>query len=378
MKILVSPNSFKDCLNGFEVASAIEIGIRRVIPDADVIKCPVADGGDGLLEVLEQSMDCRRISQQVNDPLFRKIDSDFIYLPDKNTTIIEMSRASGLALLKPYERNVMQTTTFGTGELIRKALNIGTEKIFLGLGGSATCDGGIGILTALGAVFLDKKGHQLKPVGCSLPDIARIDLCKLDLRILSLEFIMICDVENPLLGKNGAAKVFAPQKGASPDEVEILEEGLTNLASIIKRDRNIDINISGGGAAGGISAVLYGLIGGKLRKGIETIIDILDIQEKIKGADLVITGEGKIDGQTAFGKAPAGIAALAKKNNIPCIAIAGLVGDDIDDLYKIGFTSIFPISNKPISIEESIRNADKLISDSTEQIISEVRLSMRK
>lgn len=369
MKILVAPNSFKDSLNGIEVASAIERGIRRVVPDATVIKCPVADGGDGLIDVLAQSINCNKISHQVSDPLFRCINSEFLYLSDKKSAIIEMAKASGLALLKIQERNAMQTTTFGTGELIRKALDLGAKTIYLGLGGSATCDGGIGILTALGVVFLDEKGLQLKPVGNSLSYIRRIDMRNLDARILSSEFIMVCDVENPLLGINGAAKVFAPQKGATPDEVEALENGLKNLASIIKKDTNLDINIIGGGAAGGISATLYGLIGGKLKKGIDTIIDILDIQEKIKGVDLVITGEGKIDGQTAFGKAPAGIAVLAKKNNIPCIAIAGLIGNNIDELYGIGFTSIFPICRGPITLEDSVKNADNLISDSIEQII---------
>jgi glycerate 2-kinase len=369
MKIIIAPNAFKDCMSSYDAALSIEKGILQAFPDTVTVKIPVADGGDGLLESLYVPLNGTKIKKTVKNPIFKNTESEYCYFSEQSFALIEMAKASGLALLKQKERKASFTTSLGTGELIKSALLSGTNHILLGIGGSATNDAGIGILSALGFLFLDKDGKELLPTGKNLIKIDKIDsthkLSNLDAATIEL----ICDVDNPLYGLKGAAHIYAPQKGATEKEVEELDAGLRHFAQLVQKETGKDISkIPGGGAAGGIGAGLYGLLNAKLRPGIDIVLEIVDFENKLKGADLVITAEGQIDHQTAFGKAPAGVAKLAKKYGIPCIAIAGSVGKDISNLHEIGIDSIFSLCPGPVSLEKAITNGKEYLSNISEQI----------
>ena len=376
MKIVIAPDSFKESLSAKQVAQSIAKGIGKVIPEAEIVQIPVSDGGEGLLDALIEPLGGEIISVEVKDPLLRNIHAAFGILEDKKTGIIEMATASGLELLTESEKNPLITSTFGTGQLIKEALDRGCSIIIIGLGGSATNDGGIGMIKALGGKFLNKKREEIGDGGGALDKLYSIDLSNFDQRIAQCEIIAACDVSNPLTGINGASLVYGAQKGGSPQELEQLDRNLSHYASVIRSGIGIDIDTpAGAGAAGGLGAALLGFFNAKLISGIDLIIESLELERHVKDADLVITGEGKIDSQTLHGKTVLGVATIAKKYNVPVIAIAGKVGDGIDEIYDLGVTSIFSIVDQPMHLEEAMEQADKLIRSCIENIMRMVKFN---
>ena len=362
MKIVIAPNAFKGSLSSTKVASSIEQGIRKILNNVEIEKIPLADGGDDTLEVLLRSKGGKIYKKRVKGPLWDEIDSEYGILED-GTAVIEMAKASGLALLSEEERNPLYTTTYGTGELILDALDKGAQRIIVGVGGSATCDGGIGALAALGSKFLDANGREVKPVGENLKFIKNAQLNK---KLEKVNAIVACDVLNPLLGEHGAAKVYAPQKGASNDAVKILEEGLEHFSSLTPKGLKIrDVQMAG--ASGGLSFGLA-LIGAELRLGAELIMEMVDFGERARYADIIITGEGKMDRATSYGKVSYTVMQFGKKNNIPVIGITGSIGEDIDELYDQGLTTSFSLAPGPMALDKSMRDAPKLIEDVAERI----------
>lgn len=377
MKILIAPDSFKDCLPANEVARFLELGILKVFPDAEIIKIPLADGGEGTVEALVNTTDGKIINIQVHDPLMRKIDSFLGILGDGKTAIIEMAAASGLELLKEKERNPWLTTTFGTGELIKAALDFGCQTILIGIGGSATVDGGAGMVQALGIELLDKQNKSIAKGGKGLAQVETINTETLDKRLKECKILVACDVKNPLLGENGAAKVYGPQKGANPEMVRKLEQNLTHYAKVIESHLGTSIaETQGAGAAGGLGAGLLAFLNADLKPGFELISETVHLAEQIVNADLVITAEGKIDYQTRFGKTPAGVAGIAKKFNKPLLAFAGSLGPRVESLNELGFTSIIPITDKPMSLQESITNAGELLMNAAERTMSILEIKL--
>ena len=370
MKIVIAPNAFKDCMSSYEAAIAIENGIKEFIPECDTVKVPVADGGDGILEALYIPLGGTKRKVTIKGPNFKEIESEYCFFEKQNFALIEMAKASGLALLQDDERNAAETTSYGTGELLRHAVEMGAKHILLGIGGSATNDAAIGLLSALGYRFLDKASNELSPIGKNLSKIAFIDDSSRNDKLDDVVIDVICDVDNPFYGPKGAAFVYAPQKGADEKMVKELDKGLRNFSDIVSKTYNIDISkIPGSGAAGGIGGAVYGILKGELKPGIEVVLDIVELEDKLSGADLVITAEGQIDHQTAFGKAPAGVARVAQKHDIPCIAIAGSIGENIGNLHEVGITSVFSLCNGPMELSKAIEKGDDLLQKATEQIV---------
>ena len=373
MNIVIAPDSFKECLSASEVSECISKGILKVYPKAKVKALPISDGGEGLLESLVLPFEGKIVSVKVKDPLNRDINAQYGILKDFKTAIIELAKASGLELLKDEEKDPLTTSTFGTGQLIKDALDKGCRKLIIGIGGSATNDGGTGIAKALGIKFLDASNNELELGGGHLKSLDRIDISNLDKRIKGCEVIVACDVTNPLTGNHGSSFIYGAQKGGSPDVVRVLDNNLKRYADIIKSTFNKDIDkIPGAGAAGGTGAGLLTFLDAKLVSGIDLILKTLQIEEHIKQADMVITGEGKIDKQTLNGKTILGISRLAKKHRIPVIVITGKIGDDIDDIYAQGVTAIHSIVNKPMTLDTSMKHADTLITSCVENVIRTV------
>lgn len=357
MKIVIAPDSFKESMTAEECCNFIKKGLSKILPEVEYVTVPMADGGEGTASALISSTNGEFFSETVLNPLGKEIISSFGILGDKKTAIIEMAAASGLELIPSSERNPMITTTYGTGQLIKAALDKNISTILIGLGGSATNDGGAGMIQALGGKLLDKDNQEIGFGGGELSKLKKIDLSNLDKRIKNTKIIVACDVENPLTGVNGASYTFGKQKGATDEMIEILDKNLSHFSEIIKKELSIDVkNIPGAGAAGGLGAGLISFLSGELKKGIDIVIEYSSLESKLKDANFIITGEGSIDGQTRFGKTPFGVAKLGKKYNIPVIALAGNVGKDIDVLYEYGFTSIFPILTKVESLEYAIKN----------------------
>jgi len=370
MHVVVAPNAFKGSLTAVEAAEAMKRGILHANPNCRVSCVPVADGGDGLVEVMLQGMGGQRIETMVTGPRFEKVSAPFCLVPDKRLAVVEMARASGLALLPEPERNPMETTTYGTGELILAAMEHGAVQIVVGIGGSATCDGGIGMAAALGYRFLDESGAALKPVGGRLTALAAIDKSGVDPRVAGVHVAAACDVTNPLTGPEGAARVFGPQKGASADQVARLDAGLANLARVIRQDMGIDMEtLAGSGAAGGLGGGLHAFLGAELKSGIDLVLDVVGLEKVLAGADLVLTAEGQIDDQTRFDKAPAGVARMARAAGVPCIAICGAVGQPIHILHDIGIDAVFSICSGPLSLEKAMQQAPDLLARSAEQVV---------
>ncbi len=370
MKIIVAPNAFKGSLTAIEAANAMVDGISKISSKIITEKKPIADGGDGIHEVFANAFNGKTIKVTVHNPLHKKISSEICYLESINTAVIEMAYASGLILLSEEEKNPLNTSTYGTGELIVAALDFGVSEIIIGIGGSATNDGGIGMATALGAKFTNEKGNSIIPIGKNLKSIRHINLSEIDKRIHKTKITVICDVNNPLLGEFGATKVYARQKGADEKDIVFLESGMTNLADVIQKDIGIDVSqISGGGAAGGIGVGLYAFVDGKLKNGIEVVLDTIGINDSLNNADLVLTAEGMIDNQTAFGKAPAGVAQRAKAKGIPCLAIAGSISGDISNLHDIGINATYTLCPGPVSLEEAMDKSYEYLMNSTEQAV---------
>jgi glycerate 2-kinase len=379
LKILVAPNAFKESLSAMEAVEAISQGILRVLPDAQIIKIPIADGGDGTLEAVVAGTRGEIYRAKVLDPLGRPITAEYGITGDEKTAIVEMSRASGLALVPPRKRNPMRTTSYGTGELIKAALRRRVQNILLGIGGSATVDGGVGALQALGVDFIDEKGQPVAPGGEGLLSLNHIDLKRLDPHLRQVRLLVACDVDNPLTGPKGSAAVFGPQKGATPDMVKKLDKALARLAELIRTLTGEDVaGIPGAGAAGGIAGSFKGLLGAQLRPGSDLVFDLLKVKSVLPKVDLVITGEGRIDFQTPFGKGPGMLAKLAKRHAIPVVGIAGAVAEPIDELFHQGFTAIFSIVNRPMELEFAMQNAASLMRSSAEQIARVIRMEMRR
>lgn len=382
MRIVVAPDSFKGSLSSIQAANAIEKGIigaaQTCREPVEVIKVPIADGGEGTVEAIITANKGEIVKTRVLDPLGREIDSFFGILPD-NSAVIEMAAASGLNLLGDDERNPMKTTTYGTGQLIKEALDYGCKRIIIGIGGSATNDGGVGMAQALGVSFLDEEGNQIAFGGGELSKISKIDVSLLDPRIKDTVITIASDVKNPLCGPNGASAVYGPQKGATPEMVETLDRNLKHLAKTIHEQLNIDIlNVPGSGAAGGLGAGLMAFLGAKFCLGIKLVTELARLEEKIQRADLVVTGEGSTDYQTLFGKVPQGIADIAKKYSKPVICISGSLGKGYEQLYNEGIDAFFSIVNRPMSLEEAMNNAEVLLEQTAKNVIKVYLRSLNK
>lgn len=370
MKIVVAPDSFKGSLTAAEVSDAIEQGTREIFPEAEIVKIPMADGGDGTVQCLVNATGGEILREKVKGPLGGEVLASYGILGDKKTAVIEMAEASGLTLVPENQRNPLITTTYGTGQLIKAALDQGCRKMIIGIGGSATNDGGAGMLQALGVKLLNQEGKEVGFGGGELKKIFRIDTKYLDNRLSETKVLIASDVSNPLCGPQGASRIYGPQKGATPEIIEELDKSLSYFAELIKRDLNKDVkDIPGAGAAGGLGASLMAFLDAELRPGIEIIIEIVKLEQAIKDADLVITGEGKIDGQTIYGKAPIGVAKIAKKYNIPVIAVAAIIGDDADIVYQYGINTLLKISEPPMSLAEPKSKKVWLIKKSIKQFL---------
>jgi glycerate kinase len=375
MKILICPDKFKQCLRSGEVAKYIYKGICRIFPQADCMMLPLADGGEGTVEALVEATEGKIVQVNVHDPFMRPVSSFIGISGDGKTAVIEMAAASGLALIKPDERNPMITSTYGTGELIRHALDRGCTEIILGIGGSATVDGGVGMAQALGISFTDDTGWEVAPGGGKLGGIYRIDLTNRDPRIKHCKIFAACDVTNPLTGPRGASHVYGPQKGATPDMVIQLDVNLKHMARVIQNHLHIEVGeFPGAGAAGGMGAGIVAFLGGQLKPGFELISQIIKLDEYIAWADLVITGEGKMDAQTSFGKAPAGVARLAAEKNKPVLGFTGSLAEETDLFHQMGFTEIIPITNKPMTTEQSIELAGRSLEMAAERTFRLIEL----
>lgn len=359
---VLAPDSFKESMTAKEVCNAMEKGLRKVYPDANYVHVPMADGGEGTVQSLVDASGGRLFEKEVMGPLGRPVTARYGILGDGKTAAIEMASASGIHYVTKETKNPLVTTTYGTGELIRECLDLGVTKIIIGIGGSATNDGGTGMAEALGAKFLDAEGRTLPRGGGSLDKLAQIDVSSLDPRLKQAELIVACDVTNPLCGEHGASRVFGPQKGATPEMVEHLDAALGHYADIVKRQLGKDVrDIPGAGAAGGLGAGLLIFTQAKLQKGIEIVIEYTGLKEKIACADLVFTGEGGIDFQTKFGKTPYGVAKAAKAAGKRVIAVAGYIGEGIDALYGEGIDAVF-------GIVPGASELDKLLADGAQNV----------
>ena len=370
-KIIIASDSFKGCLSSIDIARAAEAGIRKVLPDCEVVAIPVADGGEGTTEALIAAMNGQLVSCEVHDPLMTIIPVAYGILGDGQTAVIEMASASGLTLVPPEKRNPMLTTTYGTGELIKDALQRGCRRFLIGIGGSATNDAGTGMLQALGFRFLDKDGNELGKGGQILEQIASIDSQKVMPELQDTVLTVACDVNNPFSGENGAAFVYARQKGADDAMTRQLDKGLKQFAAVIRAATGKDIDaIPGAGAAGGLGGGFLAFLPTTLKPGIQMVLEALDFDSRIQNADLIITGEGKLDRQTGMGKTPAGILEAGKHRHIPVVAIGGVV-EESDALMQQGFLAALSIQQGPVSLEQAMDHsfAYRQVERMVEQII---------
>ncbi len=374
MKIVIAPDSYKESLSALEVATAIERGFREIWPDADYVKLPVADGGEGTVDVMIAATQGRLIHVEVTGPLGEPVNAFYGISGDEQCAFIEMAAASGLELVPPAQRNPLKTTSWGTGELIRHALDNGVRHIIIGIGGSATNDGGAGMVQALGAKLLDCDNNPIAPGGGALESLARIDISELDGRLADCQIDVACDVCNTLIGDKGASAVFGPQKGATKEMIARLDSGLEHYAQRIARDLDIQVlELAGGGAAGGMGAGLYAFCGAQLRQGIEIVTDALKLDEQIADADLVITGEGRIDSQTIHGKVPVGIARIAKRHNKSVIGIAGSLTADVGVVHEHGLDAVFSVIYTICTLEDALENAAENVRMSARNIAATLK-----
>lgn len=375
MKFVLAPDSFKESMTSKEACEAMEKAIRKVIPDAECIKIPMADGGEGTTEALVESTNGELFEVEVTGPLGNKIKANFGILGNKTTAVIEMASASGIQLVKREERNPLIATTYGSGELIKAALDKGIKHIVMGIGGSATNDGGAGMIQALGGKLKDKDGNEISFGGGSLDKVCSIDLKDLDSRLKDVKIEVACDVTNPFVGENGASAVFGPQKGATPEMVEILDNNLKHFAEVIKKDLGKDIaDVEGAGAAGGLGGALLAFLNGELKRGIEIVIQHTRLAEKVKEVDYLFTGEGSIDNQTIFGKTPVGVAKVAKKENVKVFAFAGRVGNGVENLYPAGIDAIFGILPKVCNIDEALQEGKENLEKCVENVVRAINI----
>ena len=360
MKIVIAPDSYKESMSALEVATAIELGFREIWPEAEYVKIPVADGGEGTVEAMVAAMQGHIVHVNVTGPLGNTIQAFYGLSGDERSAFIEMAAASGLEQVPANLRDPLKTTSWGTGELIRHALDAGVEHIIIGIGGSATNDGGAGMVQALGARLLDAQDEDIAHGAMGLESLARIDISQLDPRLAGCRIEVACDVTNPLTGKEGASVVFGPQKGATAEMIPRLDRALTHYAQLIARDLDVNVlELAGGGAAGGMGAALYAFCGAQLRRGIEIVTDALRLDACVADADLVVTGEGRIDSQTIHGKVPVGVAKIAKRYNKPVIGIAGSLTADVGVVHEHGLDAVFSVIYTICSLDEALKNASE-------------------
>lgn len=371
MKVIFAPDSFKESLSAPAVAAALARGFQRVIPQLEAVLLPVADGGEGTTEALVSATGGQLFEQVVTDPLGRPVTAQWGLLGGQTEpmAVIETAAASGLHLLTLDERNPCLTSTFGTGELVRAALDAGVRRFIIGLGGSATNDAGAGFLQALGAQLLDQEGQALRPGGLALSGLQQIDLSQLDPRLASCHFEVACDVNNPLTGIKGASAVFGPQKGADAQMVAALDAALSHFAKLAEPVTGRDFSLlPGAGAAGGLGAALTGFLNAELRSGIDIVLDALDFDSYLNGAQLVITGEGRIDSQTIHGKTPIGVARRAKRQGLPVVAVAGSVSADAAVVYQHGIDAVFSIMQGVATLPQALQEASSNLERTAESI----------
>ncbi len=370
LRIVISPQAFKHSIGAREAALAIQRGVLRAAPDAETILIPVADGGDGTLAALIDTTGGSYREATVTGPLGDPLVARWGVMGDGETAVIEMALASGLALIPDDRRDPRRATTYGTGELMRAALDDGYRRVIVGLGGSATNDGGTGMASALGARFLDANGDHLLPGGAALANLVHVDVAALHPALSEITIIGATDVTNPLCGETGASAIFGPQKGATPEMVSELDGCLANYAGVVRSDLGIDVlHTPGSGAAGGLGAGLIAFAGAELRSGIDMVCDVLDFDRHAPGADFVITGEGRADRSTAFDKAPVGIARRARRFGVPTVLMAGSLGPGYETLYEHGIDAILPIAEEPADLESSLRRGAELLERAAERAI---------
>jgi glycerate kinase len=355
LKIVIAPDSFKESMTALEVCEAVERGLRRSLPEVQTVKIPMADGGEGTVQALVDATNGTFTSLTVTGPLGLPVEAEYGWLGGQLTAVIEMASASGLHLVPPERRNPLMTTTAGTGELIKDAVQKGAKHLIIGIGGSATNDGGVGMAQALGVKFLDSEGAELSYGGGALSKLAKIDASKMMKELSGVTIDVACDVDNPLTGPAGASAIFGPQKGATDETVAILDRNLSHYASLILKETGMDVEkIEGSGAAGGLGAGLLAFLNANLKRGADIVLETVQLEKHMAEADLVITGEGRIDGQTIHGKTPVGVSKTAKKLNIPVIAIAGSIGDGYEKVHEEGIGSVFSIVPGIVSLEEAL------------------------
>jgi len=377
MKILVAPQEFKGSISALSASEAAKNGILRVFPEAEVVLCPVADGGDGTLETLVEVSGGEVRTCSVQNPIGETIQAQWGAMGDGVTAVIEMARTSGLALLSLDERDPLNASTYGLGQAISEALDEGFRKFIVGIGGSATNDAGAGMAQALGANLLDDRGNTISFGGAALASLQTVDISNMDSRIKDSKFLVACDVSNPLTGEEGASAVYGPQKGATPEMVKRLDDALSNFATVVKKDLKKDVSeMSGAGAAGGLGAGMMAFMGAELKAGVDIVLDTVNLRDKLSSVDLVITGEGGMDFQTIYNKAPIGVARIASEHNIPTIAIAGLLGSNFKIVHEHGIRAATSIVNGPITLEEASDRAFELISDSVEESLRFISVGM--
>ena len=370
MKIVVAPDSFKECLPAEAVADAMAGGVRAAAPGAEVVCVPMADGGEGTVRALVAATGGKVHVARATGPLGEPVQAELGMLGDGRTAVVEMAAASGLPLVPPDRRDPMAATTYGTGELILAALELGATRLVLGIGGSATVDGGAGMAEALGARFLDDARQPIPRGGGGLALLARIDLAGLDPRLADLACDVACDVDNPLVGPRGAARVYGPQKGATPAMVEALDAGLARLADAVERDLGVAVrDVPGAGAAGGLGAGLMAFLGARLRSGVELVIQAVGLEERLRGADLVLVGEGQMDAQSAYGKVPVGVSRLARGLGVPAVAVVGSLGEGYEAVHDEGIAACFSILDRAMGLEEAFRRAEKLLARAAEEAV---------
>lgn len=375
MRIIVAPDSFKGSLTAVAAAEAMRQGVLAALPEAEVVAMPMADGGEGTVAALVAGTGGRLMTQVVTGPLGEPVEAAFGLLGDGETAVIEMAAASGLLLVPAHRRDPKVTTTYGTGELIRAALDRGASRMVIGIGGSATTDGGVGMAQALGGRFLKAEGSEVGRGGAALLELDQIDLSGLDPRLRRVELLVACDVDNPLTGDRGASAIYGPQKGATMFDVGLLDKALTRLADLMARDLGGDVrNRPGAGAAGGLGAGLMGFLGASLRPGIEVVVEATGLAERLASASLLITGEGRTDGQTLAGKVPLGLARAAAPHGVPVIVISGAVTADADRLLDEGIAALLSCAPGPISLDEAMAEAGGLLQRATAQAVRLIRV----
>ncbi len=369
MKVVIAPDSFKESLTAKQVSDAIKTGLSRVWHDAEFVTVPVADGGEGTVQSLIDATQGKQVFTTVTGPLGNQVKAFYGILGDGETAVIEMAEASGLHLVPSDARDPKQTSSFGTGQLIKHALEGGMQRLIIGLGGSATNDGGVGMLAALGVKFLDESGNAITTNGAGLINLASIDVSGLDPRLAQCEVLVACDVNNPLCGEKGASAIFGPQKGATESDVVTLDNALQKFGELTEQVTGKHVlTREGAGAAGGMGAALLGYTPARLQPGIEIVLDTVKLVEHVADADIVFTGEGRIDHQTAHGKTPMGVAKVAKQFNLPVIALAGCVGDNYQAVYHCGIDAVFPCVPRAMSLASAMEEAETNVANLAENV----------